>query len=51
MRQLEIRVGEVVIRAELRETQVADALWQAAPFEAVASTWGEEVYFTTPVSE
>jgi uncharacterized protein len=50
MRQLKLTIGEVVIRAELLDTPTADALYAAAPFEACASTWGEEVYFATPVS-
>jgi uncharacterized protein len=50
MRQLKLTIGEVVIRAELLDTPTADALYAAAPFEARASTWGEEVYFATPVS-
>jgi hypothetical protein len=49
-RQLRLRIGDVVIRADLLDTPTADALYQAAPFEARASTWGEEVYFTTPIS-
>ena len=43
-------IGDVVIRAGLFETPTADALYAAAPFEARASTWAEEVYFATPVS-
>lgn len=50
MRQLEMTIGDVAIRAELLDTPTADALYDAAPFEAAASTWGDEVYFRTPVS-
>ena len=50
MRQLKITVGSVSIRAELLDTPTAAALYEAAPFDAVASTWGDEVYFRTPIS-
>ena len=50
MRQLKITIGDVPLRAELFDTPTAAALYAAAPFDAVASTWGDEVYFGTPVS-
>ncbi|HEX7054023.1 MAG TPA: cyclophilin-like fold protein [Burkholderiales bacterium] len=40
--------GELL--AELGDSPAARALAEAAPFESRAQTWGEEVYFTTPVS-
>lgn len=50
MRTLKITVGGIVIRAQLKNTPTADALWKAAPFASKARTWGDEVYFDTPVS-
>lgn len=47
---LRLTIGEVVIEARLRDTPTARALLAAAPFTATASTWGDEVYFRTPIS-
>ena len=45
-----IKVGEVTIRAKPLDTPTARAIVAALPFSSVANTWGEEVYFSTPVS-
>ena len=48
--KLRITAGKVVLQAELRDTPTVQALAAALPFEAAAQTWGDEVYFSTPVS-
>ncbi len=50
VREVLIRAGEVAIRARLRNTPTADRIWQALPIYSRAQTWGQEVYFGTPLS-
>lgn len=50
MRKIRIKAGKVMLRAELLDTPTADAVYEALPIKSRASTWGEEVYFATPVS-
>lgn len=50
MRRLAMAIGGVSISAELFDTPTADAIYDSLPFTATASLWGEEVYFSTPVS-
>lgn len=40
--------GEAV--ASLKDTATVQQLLQVLPVESVASTWGDEVYFSVPVS-
>lgn len=50
MSEIIITAGDVSIRVEVLDTPTADAILSALPFQSQAQTWGEEVYFTTPVS-
>jgi hypothetical protein len=48
--KLAVTLGKISVQIELLQTETAKALIAALPFESRAQTWGEEVYFTTPVS-
>ena len=50
MTRLTVTAGSVKIAIETRDTPTAAAILEALPIHARARTWGEEVYFDTPVS-
>ena len=50
MSKLRIRTGATTLEIALDATPTAAALLKSVPFESVAQTWGEEVYFEAPVS-
>ncbi|RLF01324.1 MAG: hypothetical protein DRJ59_06280 [Thermoprotei archaeon] len=43
-------IGEVVVELIERNPKTKEAFLKAVPFEARANTWGEEIYFSTPVN-
>lgn len=49
MRTITITAGKVSATAALGSGRTADAIWNALPLEARASTWGDEIYFSIPV--
>jgi uncharacterized protein len=48
-RKLKMTIGPVTLEGELFDTPTADAIYAKLPFTSTASTWGDEVYFSTPV--
>jgi hypothetical protein len=49
-RRIGFQIGDAVFTASLRDTPAATAVWEALPLEAVFATWGEEIYFATPIT-
>jgi hypothetical protein len=49
VRRIEITAGQITVEAELNETQTAAAVWGGLPIEGMANTWGDEIYFSTPI--
>ena len=49
MRRITIEGAGVSAAAVLNDTKTADAIWNALPIQARASTWGDEIYFGIPV--
>ena len=48
-RTISISVGGIQVLARLDDNETADKVWEALPISASASTWGDEIYFRTPV--
>jgi hypothetical protein len=46
-----LMIGENDFEIDLNDTDAANAIWLAAPFEARTNAWGEEIYFEVPVDD
>lgn len=49
-RRIKITAGDLSVFAELNDTPTAILVWDSLPIEASGSTWGDEIYFRTPIS-
>ena len=47
--KISIQAGAVQMDATLNDTATARLIWDALPLEAMARTWGDEIYFGIPV--
>ena len=49
-RRIRIEASSIRVIAELKDTKTAEAIWDALPIKAYVRLWGEEIYFSIPVS-
>jgi len=49
-RKIIIEAGEVLSEAILAESQAAARIWNSLPIESACNIWGDEVYFSIPLS-
>ena len=45
-----IRAGAIEVGAELNDTKTARAIWGALPIKSRVNLWGDEIYFSIPLS-
>ena len=49
-RKIKIAVGKLEWEAWLNETKTAARVFEALPITSTVNTWGDEIYFTIPVT-
>jgi hypothetical protein len=49
-KNISIKAGQIEITAELNETETARVIWDALPIKARGNRWGDEIYFSIPVT-
>ena len=49
-RRIRIRAGDVTVEAVLNGSATADVLWEALAITGYVQTWGDEIYFSIPVT-
>lgn len=48
--KIKIKSGSIIAEAELNDSKTASLILKSLPIESSANTWGDEVYFTIPVT-
>jgi hypothetical protein len=50
VKPIKIILGDLQLEAELNDSPTAQKVWEALPVETSFNTWGDEIYFSVPVS-
>ncbi len=49
-KKIRIRAGALEAEAELNDTRTAQAIWETLPIKSRVNLWGDEIYFSIPLS-
>ena len=49
-KKIHIRAGAIEAEAELNDTGTAQAIWETLPIKSHVNLWGDEIYFSIPLS-
>jgi hypothetical protein len=49
-RKIKVIVGKLELEAWLNDTKTAAKVFEALPITSTVNTWGDEIYFTIPVT-
>ena len=49
-KRISIRTASIEVEAELVDNATSGVIWKALPLKSVVNTWGQEVYFSIPVT-
>jgi hypothetical protein len=49
-KKIHIRAGAIEAEAELNDTGTAQAIWETLPIRSHVNLWGDEIYFSIPLS-
>jgi len=49
-KKIKIKAGKVEVLAQLNDSKIAGLIWEALPISASTNTWGDEIYFSIPVT-
>ena len=49
-RKVRIKAGAIQVTAELNSTRTAQAIWNILPLKSRVNRWGDELYFSIPIS-